>query len=108
MISSSHEAAASVKIPLWNREVKLNALFGLQLPGGEPAHRQAVHQLEGKLAGGVVPARQLEDLVPQTLLAEAFKHLLRVYGQECRIVPRPNQQRRQVASGAAAPGSSPD
>src|SRR5438309_8529939 len=38
-------------------------------------------------------AGQLEHLVPQTLLAEAVKHLLRVNRQKRRIVPGPDQKR---------------
>src|SRR5947208_238495 len=44
-------------------------------------------------------AGQLEDFVPQPLLPEAVKHLLRIYRQEGRIVARPNQEGREPPSG---------
>jgi hypothetical protein len=42
-----------------------NAMFGLQVPRGETAHRQPVQELERKLSRGVVAAGQLENLVRQ-------------------------------------------
>ena len=42
-----------------------NAMFGLQVPRSETAHRQSVHDVEWKLSRGVVAAGQIEDLVLQ-------------------------------------------
>ena len=44
----------------------------LQIAGEEPAHRQAVHQVERKLAGGVVAAGQREDFVGQACSSRKF------------------------------------
>src|SRR3954447_14437172 len=62
--SSSHAGRFLSSSRCSNRELNVPALFGLQLTGGEAAHGQTVDYFERKLTRGVVPARELEDLVP--------------------------------------------
>src|SRR6266576_278880 len=72
--------------------------FALQMARGEAAHGQSVDQIEGELAGGVMPARQVEDLVRQAVLPEVIEDLPGVHREEGAVMAGPNELRFEIAS----------
>ena len=95
-------------LSIWSsvdRKTKLNALFELQVSRGEPAHRQAIHQVERKLSGGVVAAGQREDLVGQAHFAKVVSTCLEYTGRKLLSCRAQISRARHVAVLAAASGS---
>ena len=79
------------------RRYLTQAVFRLQITCREPAHREPIDQVEWKLSGGVMPARQIENPVRQFQLPEVIQHLPRVHRKERAVVAGPDQQRLQIA-----------
>src|ERR1019366_10632833 len=75
-----------------------NAVFRLQVPGREPAHYQAVQEVERELPGGVVTARQIEHFMRQIELPKAVQNLPRVHRKKGAVVAGPDQERLQIAA----------
>src|ERR1039458_9457668 len=77
---------------------KRHVMLELHVAGGEPAHRQAVHQVERKTAGGVMAARQRQNLMRQLHFPEAGEHLPGIHRQESGVVPGPDQEVAHIAA----------